>query len=138
MSAQGYRIAFSARRDDTFCGPFAFVRKPAPHFDLRRYSRARKRPVKYTDRQGQKSSYAAAAMRSVVVDYVRERGAKKRGGNDADVTLDTGVAETVMTPGHIEALNDGLLALEQIDTRACRVAEMRYFGGLSEEEIADA
>jgi RNA polymerase sigma factor (TIGR02999 family) len=81
--------------------------------------------------------YASTVMRSVIVDYVRERKAKKRGGGEPELTLDTGVATAVFRENRIEALNDALLALERIDARGYRVVEMRYFGGLSEEEVAE-
>jgi RNA polymerase sigma factor (TIGR02999 family) len=81
--------------------------------------------------------YASTVMRSVLVDYVRERKAQKRGSGERDFTLDTGIANTVFAEGKIESLDEGLRALEAIDERSHRVVEMRYFGGLSEAEIAD-
>jgi RNA polymerase sigma factor (TIGR02999 family) len=82
-------------------------------------------------------AYASHVMRSVIVDYVRERRAQKRGGGEAMITLTTGVAEESIGEDAIAHLHEALKALEQIDARAHLVVEMRYFGGMTEEEIAD-
>jgi len=81
-------------------------------------------------------AYASKVMRSVIIDYVRERGAQKRGAGAAVVTLSSGLAESMFTRHSINDIESALRALEQIDARACRVVEMRYFGGLAEAEIA--
>lgn len=81
-------------------------------------------------------AYASRVMRSVVIDYVRSRGAERRGGGQKLLTLNTGVAEQAFTEPQLEALGDALESLERIDERAHRVVEMRYFGGLEIEEIA--
>ena len=82
-------------------------------------------------------AYAAGVMRSVIVDYVRKRGAHKRGGSDLHVTLTTNDPEGPAPTTDVEALDAALQRLAQIDTRAHEIVEMRYFGGLSIEEIAD-
>jgi RNA polymerase sigma factor (TIGR02999 family) len=84
-------------------------------------------------------AYAAGVMRSVILNAVRERQALRRGGGAALLRLDTGIAAPL--PGDertIMRLHDALLALEHADARLARVVEMRYFGGFSEAEIADA
>jgi RNA polymerase sigma factor (TIGR02999 family) len=81
-------------------------------------------------------AYASKVMRSVIVDYVRERGAQKRGGNTPNVTLSTGIAESIFTENSVSDIERALQALEAIDERAYRVVEMRYFAGLTEEDIA--
>jgi RNA polymerase sigma factor (TIGR02999 family) len=83
--------------------------------------------------------YAARAMRSVVVDYVRKRHAERRGGNQARVELTTDIAEE-HSAGETEILkvHDALAALEDSDPRAVEVVEMRYFAGMTEPEIAQA
>jgi RNA polymerase sigma factor (TIGR02999 family) len=83
-------------------------------------------------------AYAAGVMRSVIVDCIRERNAQKRGSGVAPVTLVTGIPEIDARPPDIEALDGALEQLAQIDGRAHQIVEMRYFGGLSLEEIADA
>jgi len=82
--------------------------------------------------------YASSVMRSVIVDHARERLAHKRGGGDVEVTLDTGLAEMLSASDDgILGVHEALMALEGVDPRAFRVVEMRYFGGLTEREIAE-
>jgi RNA polymerase sigma factor (TIGR02999 family) len=82
--------------------------------------------------------YASTVMHTVIVDYVRERKAQKRGGElRNELTLNTGIEQSAIAEDKVEDLHDALLALEQIDQRAYRVVEMRYFAGLSEEEVAE-
>jgi len=82
-------------------------------------------------------AYASAVMRSVIVDHVRERAAQKRGGGVAEVTLSTAAFEEL--PGQPDALDidDALRALERVDERGHKLVEMRYFGGMTLEEIAE-
>jgi RNA polymerase sigma factor (TIGR02999 family) len=84
-------------------------------------------------------SYAAKAMRSVVVDLAREQHALRRGGDVAFVTLNTAVAGSVLN-GEDEVLHihEALQALGAIDPRLVQVVEMRYFVGLDNSEIAQA
>ena len=84
-------------------------------------------------------SYAARAMRSVIVDFVRRKQAERRGGDRAFVTLDTGIAETV-PEGEDDVIRIGMALdqLSQVDPRAVQVVEMRYFAGMTEREIAEA
>jgi RNA polymerase sigma factor (TIGR02999 family) len=81
-------------------------------------------------------AYASRVMRSVIVDYVRERGAQKRGGGVQNVTLTAGLAETIFTEHSVSDIERALSALENLDVRAYRVVEMRYFAGLTEDDIA--
>ena len=84
-------------------------------------------------------AYAATAMRSVIVDYVRQRAAEKRGGDVDHVTLDTGLAETLgATDAEIVEVHEALEALGEVDQRLVQVVEMRYFAGLSDDEIGAA
>jgi RNA polymerase sigma factor (TIGR02999 family) len=82
-------------------------------------------------------AYASQVMRSVIVNLARERQAQKRGGNWQPVTLSTDIAEGI--GGDEEAVlkvHEALDLLEQIDSRLAQVTTMRYFGGYTEEEIA--
>jgi RNA polymerase sigma factor (TIGR02999 family) len=81
---------------------------------------------------------AAQLMRMILVDYCRRRRTHKRGGGVAQVTFDE---ELVVAPdrGHqLLALDEALTALARLDERKSRVAELRFFGGLSVEETAEA
>ncbi|MBI3348973.1 MAG: sigma-70 family RNA polymerase sigma factor [Burkholderiales bacterium] len=84
-------------------------------------------------------AYAAQAMRSVVIDLVRARQAERRGGGQAHLTLNTVIAE--QTPdgdADILRVHEALDELAQLEPRLAQVVEMRYFGGLLEQEIAEA
>ncbi|MEO6278589.1 ECF-type sigma factor [Roseateles sp.] len=84
-------------------------------------------------------AYAAQAMRSVVIDLVRARQAERRGGGLAHVTLDTAVAEQLpQGDADILRVHEALDELAQVEPRLAQVVEMRYFGGLREQEIAEA
>jgi RNA polymerase sigma factor (TIGR02999 family) len=80
--------------------------------------------------------FMARAMRNVLIDHARARGSLKRGRGRERVDLD---ADLLVAPGGNERLldlDDALRRLEKLDPRKCRVVELRYFGGLSVEEIA--
>ena len=82
-------------------------------------------------------AYAASAMRSVVVDYARQRLAQKRGGNLHRVTdLPEDIEGGVRLDEDMLGLDTALNRLTQVDPRLTRVVELRYFTGLSELEIA--
>lgn len=86
-------------------------------------------------------AYAARVMRSVVIDTVREQQAERRGGGaQAFVTLDTQAINAAVPAGEDEILgvHAALEDLARIDERVVRVVEMRYFVGLSNQEIADS
>ncbi len=81
-------------------------------------------------------AYASSVMRSVLIDHVRERAAEKRGGGLAPLTLTTGVMQEAVAAEDFSRLNDALLELRQVDDRCFQVVEMRYFAGMTEEDIA--
>jgi RNA polymerase sigma factor (TIGR02999 family) len=81
-------------------------------------------------------AYASTVMRSVLVDHVRAGAADKRGGLFTPVTLTTGVLNSVAAEEDFSRLNDALGALRNVDERSFRVVEMRYFAGMTEEDIA--
>jgi RNA polymerase sigma factor (TIGR02999 family) len=83
--------------------------------------------------------YAGRAMRSVIVDYVRERLADRRGGGAPHVDLTLQLGDRVATgEDEILRVHQAIDDLAKLDGRMAQVVEMRYFGGLSEIEIADA
>jgi RNA polymerase sigma factor (TIGR02999 family) len=81
-------------------------------------------------------AYASTVMRSVLIDHVRAGAAEKRGGLFTPVTLTTGVLNSVAAEEDFSRLNDALDALRSVDERSSRVVEMRYFAGMTEEDIA--
>ena len=80
--------------------------------------------------------FAANVMRRVLVDHARERNAAMRGGKQVRVDLDEGIAVSKERSAEILLLEDALTRLEQLNPRQAKVVEMRYFGGLSVEEVA--
>lgn len=82
-------------------------------------------------------AYAASAMRSVVVDYARQRMAQKRGGDLHRVTdLPEDVEGGLRLDEETLGLDAALTRLADVDQRLAQVVELRYFAGLSELEIA--
>jgi RNA polymerase sigma factor (TIGR02999 family) len=81
--------------------------------------------------------YASAVMRSVVVDHVRAQAAQKR-DHGLQITLNTACIEELPVQSDLLGIDDALIALKEIDARCHSVVEMRYFCGMTLEEIADA
>lgn len=79
---------------------------------------------------------AARLMRQILVDHARRKHAGKRAG--IKVPLDQAVSFEQGRSRDLLALDSGLEALEKFDARKCKAVELRYFGGLSMEEIAQA
>lgn len=79
---------------------------------------------------------AARAMRMIVIDQARRRQADKRGGGLLRVTLGTDLAADAQGAAELLALDEALMRLAQVDPRLSQVVELRYFGGLTEPEIA--
>ena len=94
-------------------------------------------PIAYRDR-AHFFAIAAQTMRRILIDYARARIAEKRGGEQQRVSLTAvdGWSPVVGTEDLI-ALDQTLSKLEKADPRAARVVELRFFGGLQEEEIAE-
>ena len=80
---------------------------------------------------------AARIMRRVLVDMARARGRAKRGRGQLQVSLSEAANVPVAQSADVEALDDALKSLEALDRRKSQVVEMRFFGGLSLQEIAD-
>jgi RNA polymerase sigma-70 factor, ECF subfamily len=81
---------------------------------------------------------AANMMRRVLVDHARRRDRFKRGGEVIHVSLVDAAAVPAPERADVLALNDALDRLERIDSRKSRIIELRFFGGLSLEETAEA
>jgi RNA polymerase sigma factor (TIGR02999 family) len=83
-------------------------------------------------------AYASQVMRSVIVNSVRERVAEKRGGDWRPLTLSTKLAANVANDEEtVLRVHEALDDLEKAEPRLAQVAQMRYFGGYSEQEIAE-
>jgi len=80
---------------------------------------------------------AANIMRRILVDHARAKQAKKRGGSDQKVSFDEAVLVQPEPPQQFLALDEALERLAKRDPRQSRIVELRYFGGLSEEEAAE-
>lgn len=92
--------------------------------------------LKVADRQ-HFLAISSRCMRQILVDYSRERNAQKRGGSDTPMTLnealvDSGERETI----DIMQLDEALLKLEQRDPTQVRIVELRFFSGMTNDEIA--
>jgi RNA polymerase sigma factor (TIGR02999 family) len=81
--------------------------------------------------------YVARAMRSVLIDYVRAQRAVKRGGQVAMVTLTTSVEGACIDSEELLTLHDALVQLEHIAPDLHQLVELRYFAGLSVDELAE-
>ena len=79
---------------------------------------------------------AARLMRRVLVDHARRRGFDKRGGDRAQVALDESMAVVETRDFNLLALDRALESLAIVDPRKAQVVEMRFFGGLTGDEIA--
>jgi RNA polymerase sigma factor (TIGR02999 family) len=80
---------------------------------------------------------AARLMRNILVDYSRARRAAKRGADFVPVTLDeTAVFSPDQHAPDILRVDDALSRLAEVDNRKAKVVELRYFGGMTRDEIA--
>ena len=80
---------------------------------------------------------SAQIMRRILVDFARERGRMKRGGGAQQVSLDEGLLVSPERGVDLLVLDEALERLARLNARQSRVVELRYFGGLNEEEIAE-
>lgn len=83
-------------------------------------------------------AFASQVMRSVIVNSARDRAAQKRGSGSRPLTLSTWISD--QTPDGEDVIlqvHDALDSLTQVDERLAQVVQMRYFGGYSEQEIAE-
>lgn len=97
--------------------------------------------AKQTDQNWQNRAHffgvAAKAMRHILVDYARSKHNQKRGGWQDRITLADDAAISKDKSREMVALDEALKSLERIDERRSRVVEMKFFGGLTVEEIAE-
>ena len=81
---------------------------------------------------------SAQIMRRILVDFARSRQNLKRGGGALQVTLDEGLIVSPDSGADLLALDEALEQLAILNPRQSKVVELRYFGGLNEEEVAAA
>lgn len=81
---------------------------------------------------------AAQLMRRILVDYARSRGSEKHGGEQIHLALDEALDEAAARDAELVALDDALTSLAALDPQQSRIIELRYFGGLTIEETAEA
>jgi RNA polymerase sigma factor (TIGR02999 family) len=81
---------------------------------------------------------AAVAMRHILVDRARRRTAEKRGGANRQITLDEDLAAADSEAESLLDLHEALDGLAKLNERLAKVVEYRFFGGMSEQETADA
>lgn len=80
---------------------------------------------------------AAQIMRRILLDHAKGKAAAKRGGGEIAIELDESSIGGKVRDVNLIALDDALLELEKIDPIRSRIVEMRFFGGLSNEEAAE-
>jgi RNA polymerase sigma factor (TIGR02999 family) len=81
---------------------------------------------------------AAQYMRQILVDHARQRRSQKRGSGDVPVTLNDELHGAPPAAHDVLALDDALNDLARFDERRAKILELRYFGGLKQDEIAAA
>jgi len=95
------------------------------------------RQVKWKDRV-HFFSIAATMMRRILVEFARARGYQKRGGRVFKMEFDDALVPSPELDADLVAVDEALDRLAEIDPRAARVVELRFFGGLSVDETAEA
>jgi RNA polymerase sigma-70 factor, ECF subfamily len=81
---------------------------------------------------------ASRLMRQILVDFARSRGYQKRGAGAQQVSLDEALVIGQPRDEDLVALDEAITALAEVDERKARVVELRFFGGLTEDETAEA
>jgi len=92
--------------------------------------------VSWNDRQHFLAT-ASKAMRYVLIDYSRRRQREKRNGSHIHLPIDEVDLEAPMMSEDLLALDDGLEALERYETRLARLVELKFFGGMTMQEIGN-
>jgi len=83
-------------------------------------------------------AYASQVMRSVIVNVARDRARQKRGAGQRPLTLNTEIAEQAAgNQDDVLRVHEALESLEQADTQLAELVQLRYFGGYTEEEVAE-
>jgi RNA polymerase sigma factor (TIGR02999 family) len=80
---------------------------------------------------------AAEMMRRILIDHARAVKAEKRGGDKVFVPLENGMAVAIEFPAQLLDIHRALERLAQVDQHRARIVELRFFGGLSDDEVAE-
>ena len=80
---------------------------------------------------------AAQVMRHILIDHARSHRYRKRGAGAQHVALDDVAIVSNQRAGEFLALDDALTNLAKVDERKCKIVELRFFGGLTVDEIAE-
>ena len=91
-----------------------------------------------TGNRGQFFAYAASAMRNMLIDYARSKGRQIRGGDRQRVPLSDDQTSEQKQCDDLLVLNDALDEFAKLNERKAKVVEMKYFGRMTNAEIADA
>ena len=94
-------------------------------------------PVNFNDRS-HFLALCARQLRNILIDHARQRSSQRRGGDVIKLSLQDWDTGSTPREEDLLDLDRALTALEREDPRSCQVVELRYFGGLNEEEIASA
>jgi RNA polymerase sigma factor (TIGR02999 family) len=95
-----------------------------------------KHPVRSEDR-AHFFALAARAMRQILVDYARRRASGKRGGGLQPTTLEGDAIPVEALAEEMLGIDRALTRLESLDERLARIVELRFFGGMTDEEVAE-
>jgi len=82
-------------------------------------------------------SIASTLMRRILVDHARAHRAQKRGGHEETIYIDEALLQSPGRAPEVVALDDALLQLARLDQRQAKIVEMRFFGGMTEEETGE-
>jgi len=124
------RRCLSGQRSDHTLQPTALVHEA--YLRLVRYD-----SIDWRDR-AHFFALAAQIMRQILVDHARKQTAAKRGGNSVTLVVNEASAVAKQTSLDLLALDDALKQLASLDPRQSQIVELRFFGGLSIEETAEA
>jgi RNA polymerase sigma factor (TIGR02999 family) len=83
-------------------------------------------------------AYASKTMRNLIIDEVRRRGTERRGGDVVFTTADTDKIDRQFVRGDVLDVIEALESLAKLDRQLADMVEMHYFGGFTQQEIADA
>ena len=88
--------------------------------------------------RGQFFAYVARAMRNLLIDHARAKGCQKRGADRQWFTFEEAIVASQEQSGDLIALNEALENLAEVDARKAQVVELRYFGGMTNDEVASS